>query len=155
MPWMRTRLLRSTSTLTTRARWGGHERSRAISQPGLPPPARVRGGTPKAFRPRAQRSSCPPHLGELNDAFGGLRSGLSRDDARLLQEPPALFFHRAGHSDDQGFRDVHLVAGGNDPARYLVAARDAAEDIDEHAAHLGVEEHHLQCVADALGVRAS
>src|ERR1700680_1140352 len=73
---MSTRLDRSTRTLTTEPRrgaqelrraqgWGGHERRRAVSQPGLPPRARARGGTAKAFRPRAHRSSCPPLQGSV------------------------------------------------------------------------------------------
>ena len=47
------------------------------------------------------------------------------------------------------------IARGDDPARDLVAPRDAAEDVDEHAAHLRIEEHHLERVAHALRARAA
>src|ERR1700688_3730054 len=68
---MSTRLDRSTRTLTTEPRrgaqelrraqgWGGHERRRAVSEPGLPPPARARGGTPEAVPTRVPPRSCPP-----------------------------------------------------------------------------------------------
>src|ERR1700686_1026747 len=62
-------------------RWGGHERRRAISEPGLPPPARVRGGTAKPFRPRAPRSSCPPH-----PSRSVLSQRSDRGDSRVLDD---------------------------------------------------------------------
>ena len=41
-------------------------------------------------------------------------------------------------------------SAGQDPARDLVAARDAAEDVEEDRAHLGVGGDHLERVDDAL-----
>src|ERR1700726_3936304 len=99
---MSTRLDRSTRTLTTEPRrgaqelrraqgWGGHERRRAVSEPGLPPRARARGGTAKAFRPRALRSSCPPLLPrQRDDGRRRLGGGLGRDDAGGLEQAPSL-----------------------------------------------------------------
>src|ERR1700683_4488328 len=178
MPWIRTRLFRSTSTLMRLSRWRGHELRRARGWGGhelrwtrgrnafaVPPLALARGGSPGCEtahlrscppHPYGRRGSCPPlRARQHDDALSRLSRCGGWDNAGLLEEPPALFFHPARHAHKQGLGDVQLGAGGDDPAGDLVAARDSPEDVDEDASNLRVQKHHLQGVADALGVGAT
>ncbi len=93
--------------------------------------------------------------GQRDDLVGGLGGADRGDDARLLEQRPALLLARPGHAHHQRLGDLQLVAGGDDPLGDLVAARDAAEDVDEDAAHLGIEQHHLERVAHLLGAGAA
>ena len=54
-----------------------------------------------------------------------------------------------------GSVDRHLLERREDPARDLVAARDAAEDVEEDRADLAVARDHLERVDDALRVAAA
>ena len=51
--------------------------------------------------------------------------------------------------------DLHLVERQQDPARDLVAARDAAEDVEEDRLHLRVGGDDLQRIDHALRVAAA
>src|ERR1700691_3283685 len=95
---MRTRLVRSTSTLMRRPRcaWGGHELRGARGRDAfaVPPLALAGGGSPGSET--APLRSCPPHstqcssfappLGERDDALGRVGGAHSGSDPGLLQE---------------------------------------------------------------------
>ena len=67
----------------------------------------------------------------------------------------ALLGVRPVEPHDDGLVDPHLVERLEDPARDLVAARDAAEDVEEDRLHLGIARDDLQRVHDALRVAAA
>src|SRR6202049_871067 len=154
MPWMTTRLLRSTRTLMTEPWRGGHELrwARGRNAFAVPPLALDRGGSPGCET--ALLRSCPPLPPRQGDnRRGRLGRGLRGEDARLLKQAAPLFFHGSGHTHHERLGDVQLVARGDDAASDFVPSRDPAEHVDEDPAHLGVEQHHLERVAHALRVR--
>src|ERR1700693_424772 len=133
---------------------GGHELrwARGRNAFGVPPLALARGGSPGCET--ALLRSCPPHSArrgsfalrprERDDGLGRSGRGRRWHDARRFQQAPPLLLHGAGHAHHQRLGDVQLITGRDDPARYLVTACYPAEDVDEHAAYLWVEQHHLE-----------
>src|SRR3954447_10439847 len=60
-----------------------------------------------------------------------------------------------GEGGDPRPAGVELARGGDDALGDLVAAGDAAEDVEEDGADLGVGDDHFQRVDDRLGFRAA
>ena len=82
-------------------------------------------------------------------------AGCTLGSVGLREEPAALDVVRAVEAHDE--RDVGVELGErlDQAARDLVAARDAAEDVEEDRLDLRVGEHHLDGGRDRLGVRAA
>src|SRR5258708_12663095 len=71
--------------------------------------------------------------------------------AGLLEDPAPLLRVRAVEpDDDRVLRHVEPLERLEDPARDLVAARDAAEDVEEDRLDLRIAGDHLERVDDAL-----
>jgi hypothetical protein len=77
----------------------------------------------------------------LRAASGALVPGTIPASARMRRP---LLLVGAGHPDHQGQGDAQLVAGLDDAPSHLVAAGDAAEDVDEDAADVGIAQDHGQ-----------
>ena len=73
----------------------------------------------------------------------------------LGEDPPALLGVRAVEADDHRKLELHLVERLQDPARDLVAARDAAEDVEEDRLHLRILRDHGERIDDSLRVAAA
>src|SRR5262245_30468491 len=54
-------------------------------------------------------------------------------DAVGLEDLPPLLLARAAHAHDQRQLHLQVVARGDQSSRYLVATRDASEDVHQHA----------------------
>ena len=70
----------------------------------------------------------------------------------LREKAPSLLRVRAVETDDDRVVDTHLPECLQDPARDLVAAGDAAEDVEEDRPNLLVARDHAERVDDALRV---
>src|SRR2546421_1820252 len=103
----------------------------------------------------AIRRCPPPSSGQLDDLLGGLPAARARLDAVLLKNGPALLLVGPGEPHDQGQCHAEAVAGLDQAAGDLVAARDAAEDVDQDAADLRVHQDHRQRVLHHLGLGAT
>src|SRR4051794_32822675 len=75
--------------------------------------------------------------------------------ARLVEEPQALLGVGAVEADDQRHGEVDLLGGLDDAPGDLVAAGDAAEDVEEDRPDLLVGGDDLQRVDDGLGLRTA
>src|SRR5690348_14465227 len=96
---------------------------------------------------------------QLGGAAGGTVHGvvlLDHGEPRPIQDRPA--FRGVVPVQPDHDRAVDLLATRAehaqrryDPVRHLIAGGDAAEHVDEHAAHAGVGQHDLQAVRHHLG----
>ena len=102
-------------------------------QTSVMPPA-----PPRARRPRASSARRAGSGGAASARIGA-----------------ALLGVRAVEADDERQLEPHLLERLQDPARDLVAARDAAEDVEEDRLHLRVARDHGERVDDALRVAAA
>ena len=87
-------------------------------------------------------------LGGFVEAAGGLEGGGAQDLGRL---------GGVGADDAHDHRHVALLLGArlDQAARHLVAAGDAAEDVDQDGAHVGVVEDEPHRRRDLVGPRAA
>src|SRR6202011_3313012 len=88
--------------------------------------------------------------GHLHDLLGRLPAVVAGLDPGLPQDLTALLLVGPGKPDHQRHLGVDLAPRLDHALGDFVSAGDAAEDVDEHAAHPGVHEDHLQRVADHL-----
>src|SRR5207302_10466926 len=93
--------------------------------------------------------------GQLDDLARRVLGAHPRGYARLLEQRAPLLLASPGHAHHDRLGDAQLVARLDDAAGHLVAPGDAAEDVDEDAAHVGVLEDHVHGVAHLLGVGAA
>src|SRR4029450_12558862 len=92
---------------------------------------------------------------QLHSALRGLEHrGLDMEvrRRRVCKQLPSFLCIRAAEPDDDRQIDLHPVESRKDAARYLVAAGDAAEDVEEDRADLIVACDHLERLHDPLGV---
>src|SRR6266545_2296185 len=91
----------------------------------------------------ALRAGLPHKCGrlrELDDLLRPLPSADAGLDPVLLQDLAALLLARAAHAHDQGQIHLQVVARSDPAPRHLVATRDAAADVDQHALDLWIHE---------------
>ena len=96
--------------------------------------------------------------GQLDDALGGAEHRLlvvQVLEAGLGEQRQALLGVRAVEADDERHRDLDLLRRLDDPLRDLVAAGDAAEDVEQDRGDVRVRGDHLERVDDRLGLRAA
>ncbi len=96
--------------------------------------------------------------GELDDAAGGVEHRLllvQVGQVGLGEDLQALLGVGAVEAHDQRQLEVELLRGGDDPLGDLVAAGDAAEDVEEDRRDLRVGGDHFQRVDDRLGLGAA
>src|SRR5581483_2608986 len=92
---------------------------------------------------------------EADRGASGLLRIADRDQAGALQQGQPLGGAGAGHADDD--RDLHLDAPGRleHAARYLFAAAEATEDVDQDDLYVAIEEHDLQRLAHQVRLGAT
>ena len=96
---------------------------------------------------------------QLHDALGGAehrRLGVHVRQVRLGQQargPPSSLVPSSRTTN--GTSGSIWRKASIRPLRHLVAARDAAEDVEQHGAHLLVREDHLDRARDRLRLRAA
>src|SRR5205823_6621156 len=94
-------------------------------------------------------------LRQADDRLGRLeRPGGGRELA-ALEQLETLLGPGAGHSDDDRDLDVHCAGRLEDSPGDLVAAGDAAEDVEQHALDVLVHQHDLERLADLVGPGAA
>src|SRR5207248_10769434 len=76
-------------------------------------------------------------------------------DARLLEQPPALLFARAGHAHHQRQGEVEIARGIDDAVCHLVATGDAAKNVDQDALDVRVARQQLERAVHHLGLHAT
>src|ERR1700719_3706640 len=87
---------------------------------------------------------------EFDDLLRRLPCVRARLDSVLLEDGAALLLARAAHAHDERELHAQVVLRGHEPAGDLVATRDAAEDVHEHALHARVHKDHAERVLDHL-----
>src|SRR6201994_4034526 len=103
--------------------------------------------------------SCSVRGRQLGGAPGGIVHGrylLAHARTGLVEDPAALGRVVAVQPDHDRVPDLLAPLAqhadrGHDAVGHRVAGGDAAEDVDEHAAHRGVGKHDLQAVGHHLG----
>ena len=99
-----------------------------------------------------------PRLGELDDLLGGAEHRLLEMQVGQVgvgQQAESLLGVGAVQADDERHVDLDPPEGLDDPLGDLVAAGDAAEDVEEDRDHLRVGGDHLERVDDRVGLGAT
>src|SRR5215211_4832818 len=97
----------------------------------------------------------PPVSGELYRPAGRFQHRLLCDHVLrcvLGEDPASLFGVRAVEPDEDGEREACPLYGRQQPPRYLVAARYATENVEEHALDLLVGSDDIEGGRDLPGV---
>ncbi len=97
-------------------------------------------------------------LRQFDDLGGGAvhgRLGVHVREVRLGQHRAALHVVGAVEADDERDRRLDLSNASIRPRGDLVAAGDAAEDVEQHGLDLRVGEDHLDGAGDRVGLRAA
>ena len=95
---------------------------------------------------------------QLHDPLGGAEHRLLHvqvGEVGVGEQAEALLGVGAVEADDQRHVHVDPLVGLDDPLGDLVAAGDAAEDVEQHRGHLLVGGDHLERVDDRVGLRAA
>src|ERR687897_652617 len=134
MPCTNTRVSRSTRILTERTppRWSSTD-------------ARAHG--------RAMACSC--RVCRTDGLRGRFVHAIAGGQPRLGEEAPPFLSVRSGESHADWHRDGHSPQCLRDALCDDVAARDAAEDIDENGAHVRVGGHEAKRLGDLIRARAA